>query len=213
MARSQLESIDAGETHLIHAGQPAPDFSLPDADMDMFDLRDLLGRRPFVLYFYIKDGTPGCIAEATEFSDLETEFARLNCPVIGVSRDDCITHAEFRDRHGLAVRLLSDSECEVSTQYGAWQLREIDGISRMGMVRSTFVVDRRGGDDNRVAGGKLVLVFASVIGSQTVAQRIQRNVCWSGTLECPANRLGNSRRTVICRQSITRGICHQHHGG
>lgn len=144
MARSQLESIDAGETHLIHAGQPAPDFSLPDADMDMFDLRDLLGRRPFVLYFYIKDGTPGCIAEATEFSDLETEFARLNCPVIGVSRDDCITHAEFRDRHGLAVRLLSDSECEVSTQYGAWQLREIDGISRMGMVRSTFVVDRRG---------------------------------------------------------------------
>ncbi len=144
MARSQLESIDAGETHLIHAGQPAPDFSLPDADMDMFDLRDLLGRRPFVLYFYIKDGTPGCIAEATEFSDLETEFARLNCPAIGVSRDDCITHAEFRDRHGLAVRLLSDSECEVSTQYGAWQLREIDGISRMGMVRSTFVVDRRG---------------------------------------------------------------------
>lgn len=144
MARSQLESMHAAEAHVIQAGQPAPDFSLPDADMDMFDLRDLLGRRPFVLYFYIKDGTPGCIAEATEFSDLETDFARLDCPVIGVSRDDCITHAEFRDRHGLAVRLLSDSECEVSTQYGAWQLREIDGISRMGMVRSTFVVDRRG---------------------------------------------------------------------
>ena len=78
---------------MIQPGQPAPDFSLPDADMDMFDLRALLGRQPFVLYFYIKDGTPGCIVEATEFSDLEPEFSRLRCPVLGVSRDDCITHA------------------------------------------------------------------------------------------------------------------------
>lgn len=129
---------------MIQPGQPAPDFSLPDADMDMFDLRALLGRQPFVLYFYIKDGTPGCITEAAEFSDLEPEFIRLHCPVLGVSRDDCITHAEFRDKHGLAVRLLSDPDCEVCAQYGVWQLRESDGVSRMGVVRSTFVVDRHG---------------------------------------------------------------------
>lgn len=129
---------------MIQPGQPAPDFSLPDADMDMFDLRALLGRQPFVLYFYIKDGTPGCIVEATEFSDLEPEFSRLRCPVLGVSRDDCITHAEFRDKHGLAVLLLSDPDCEVCGQYGVWQLRESNGVSRMGVLRSTFVVDGNG---------------------------------------------------------------------
>ena len=140
MASVQLD----GGGCVILAGQAAPEFSLPDADMDMFDLRSLLGRSPFVLYFFIKDGTPGCVSEATEFSDLDGEFCRLGCQVIGVSRDDCITHAEFRDRHGLSVRLLSDPECEVAALYGAWQLRETDGIRRMGMVRSTFVVDRQG---------------------------------------------------------------------
>lgn len=129
---------------MIQPGQPAPDFSLPDADMDMFELRTLLGKQPFVLYFYIKDGTPGCITEATEFSDLEPEFTRLHCPVLGVSRDDCITHAEFRDKHGLALRLLSDPDCEVCGKYGVWQLRESNGVSRMGVQRSTFVVDGNG---------------------------------------------------------------------
>lgn len=129
---------------MIQPGQVAPDFSLPDADMDMFELRGVLGRQPFVLYFYIKDDTPGCTVEATEFSDLEPEFSRLNCPVLGVSRDDCITHAEFRDKHGLAVRLLSDPDCEVCSQYGVWQRRESNGVSRMCVLRSTFVVDRNG---------------------------------------------------------------------
>lgn len=129
---------------MIQPGQKAPAFALPDAEMDPFDLARLIGSRPFVLYFYIKDGTPGCTQEAIEFSDLDTEFARLGCPVIGVSRDDCLVHAEFRDRNGLSVTLLSDPDCEACGLYGVWQEKVADGVRRMAVVRSTFVIDGRG---------------------------------------------------------------------
>lgn len=137
---------------MLQVGQPVPTFSLPDADMEEFDLRTLLGRQPFVLYFYIKDGSPGCTLEAADFSDLDREFARLNCPVLGVSRDDCLTHAEFRDKHGLSVRLLSDPECEVCSLYGVWQTRIADGVPRMCVLRSTFVVDRQGAVQHALYG-------------------------------------------------------------
>ncbi len=129
---------------MLQAGQIAPTFVLPDADMDSFDFSELLGKKNAVLYFYPKDDTPGCTTEALEFSDHEDEFERLNCVVLGVSRDDCISHAEFRDKHGLAVRLLSDSDNEVAEKYGAWQMKEKDGVKKMGIVRSTFIVDKKG---------------------------------------------------------------------
>lgn len=128
---------------MLQAGQPAPAFSLPDADMDDVELRALLGHN-VVLYFYPKDDTPGCTLEAIEFSDLDDQFRKCDCLVLGVSRDDCFTHADFRDKHGLAVRLLSDPDVEVCRAYGAWQQREIDGHKRMGLVRSTIIIDRNG---------------------------------------------------------------------
>jgi len=173
---------------MIHPGQPAPDFSLPDADMDMFHLSSVLGRQPFVLYFYIKDGTPGCIAEATEFSDLDADFARLHCTVIGVSRDDCITHAEFRDKHGLSVCLLSDTECEVCGRYGVWQLREADGVRRMGVVRSTFVVDRRGIVQHALYG-------VSPRGHAAQVLQLVKQIDTSGNAH--ANRQGHRRHTQL----------------
>lgn len=128
---------------MLQAGTPAPAFTLPDADMEPFDLASARGKY-VVLFFYPKDDTPGCILEAAEFSDHEDEFRRHHCIVIGISRDDCFTHAEFRDKHGLSVRLLSDTEGEVCRLYGVWQSREVDGVKRMGIVRSTFLIDTKG---------------------------------------------------------------------
>lgn len=128
---------------MLQPGSPAPDFSLPDADMEMFKLSKVRGKN-VVLYFYPKDDTPGCTTEAIEFSDLEDEFARLNTMVVGISRDDCISHGEFRDKHGLAVGLLADTEGKVCEKYGVWQEREKDGIRKMCLIRSTFVIDSEG---------------------------------------------------------------------
>ncbi len=120
-------------------GDRAPDFSLPDADMDLAALSDYRGRW-VVLYFYPKDDTPGCTTEAVEFSALEDTFAREEAAILGVSPDDCISHADFRDKHGLSVRLLSDADGEVAELYGVWQ--EQDGRRRV--ARTTFLIDPEG---------------------------------------------------------------------
>ena len=128
----------------LEPGQPAPTFDLPDADMNIVNLEDFKGRSNVVLYFYPRDGTPGCTMEAIDFSELEDDFARLRTVVLGVSRDDCLAHGEFRDKHGLCVQLLSDPDGEVCQRYGVLQEREIEGRKKTGIVRSTFVIDRQG---------------------------------------------------------------------
>lgn len=129
---------------MLQAGQAAPDFDLPDADLRKFSLSDQRGKRHVVLYFYPKDDTSGCTLEALEFTQLADDFERAGCLVLGVSRDDCSSHAAFRDKHGLAVQLLADIDGEVCEQYGVWQEKEKDGVKKMGILRSTFVIDRNG---------------------------------------------------------------------
>ena len=128
---------------MLQPGSPAPDFSLPDADMEMLKLSKLRGKN-VVLYFYPKDDTPGCTAEAIEFSDREDEFIKQNTVILGVSKDDCLSHAAFRDKHGLAINLLADVDGKVCDKYGVWQEKEKDGVRKMGIVRSTFVIDVEG---------------------------------------------------------------------
>lgn len=128
---------------MLRIGDIAPDFSMPDADMEMFKLSKLHGKT-VVLYFYPKDDTPGCTVEAIEFSDMEEEFAKYNAIVIGVSKDDCITHASFRDKHGLSLKLVSDEDGKVCEKYGVWQEREKDGVRKMGILRSTFIINPEG---------------------------------------------------------------------
>lgn len=129
---------------MLQVGQKAPDFTLPDADMEMVSLADYRERDHVVLYFYPKDDSPGCTREAIEFSDLESDFGRGGAVVLGVSRDDCLSHGAFRDRHGLSVRLLSDADSEVCALYGVLQERETEAGPRIGVVRSTFIIDRQG---------------------------------------------------------------------
>lgn len=129
---------------MLDTGDIAPAFTLPDADMETFDLAAERGKHHVVLYFYPRDNTPMCTRQAEEFSDHEDDFLRRECIVIGVSPDDCLTHAAFRDEHGLSVRLLSDQDNEVCRLYDVWREREVDGLRRQGVLRSTFVIDREG---------------------------------------------------------------------
>jgi len=128
---------------MLQLGSAAPDFSLPDSDMETLKLSKFRGKK-VVLYFYPKDDTPGCTVEAIEFSDLENEFIKSNTVVIGISKDDCMSHAAFRDKHGLAINLLSDEDGKVCEKYKVWQEKEKDGVKRMGIVRSTFIIDAEG---------------------------------------------------------------------
>jgi peroxiredoxin Q/BCP len=129
---------------MLQPGQTAPPFSLPDADMETFDFGSLRGKQHSVIFFYPKDGTPYCTQEAIEFSDHESDFNRLGCVIMGVSRDDCLAHAEFRDKHGLSIRLLSDIDGKVGHQYGVYHYREHDGHKKLTVVRSTFIIDKQG---------------------------------------------------------------------
>ena len=125
---------------MLRAGDQAPDFSLPDADMSITESAGFSGR-PYVIYFYPKDDTPGCTMEGIEFTDLMAEFEELGVAVVGVSKDTCVSHAQFRDKYGLSVGLLADVEGQLCDAYGVWQQKEAHGEKKMGIVRSTFVVD------------------------------------------------------------------------
>jgi len=129
---------------LLKAGVPAPSFALPDADMTTVDLAAFKGQKHVVVFFYPKAGTPCCTVEATDFSDHEEDFGQYGCVLLGISRDDCMKHAEFRDKEGIGVELLSDEEGAVCKQYGVWQAKEVDGHKKFGIVRSTFVIDKAG---------------------------------------------------------------------
>ena len=118
----------------LKAVEQAPGFTLPDADMESASLTDYRGKR-IVLFFYPKDGTPGCTLEATDFSDHEPDFGERNCVLFGISRDDRLKHAEFRDKEGIGVSLLADTEGEVCTLYGVLQAQEVDGQVRHCIAR------------------------------------------------------------------------------
>jgi len=131
----------------LQPGQPAPLFSLPDADMERVDLAKYRGCKNVVLYFYPRDGTPGCTLQATDFSDHESDFDQHDCVVIGVSPDDCLSHAEFRDAAGVSIRLLSDMENKVCAKYGVTRHDAAHPDGERGSrstMRATFVIDKSG---------------------------------------------------------------------
>jgi thioredoxin-dependent peroxiredoxin len=129
---------------MLKVGDAAPDFDLPDAGMEMVRLANLRGKRKVVLYFYPKDDTPACTLESINFGDLEPEFERYNTVVYGISRDDCLCHAAFRDKHGLTVQLLSDDDGQVCRSYDVLEEREKDGMKKLCVHRCTIVIDREG---------------------------------------------------------------------
>ena len=123
----------------LEAGDAAPDFSLQDADGSTVSLADLAGSTT-ILYFYPKDDTTGCTAEACEFRDRAPDYDAAGARVIGVSPDPVASHVRFRDKYGLPFTLLSDPDHETAEAYGVWVEKSMSGRTYMGVERSTFVI-------------------------------------------------------------------------
>jgi peroxiredoxin Q/BCP len=126
----------------VTAGDPAPDFDLP-ADDGPLSL-SALGGKAVVLYFYPKDDTTGCTSEARAFTEAADEFAAVGAVVVGVSKDSLASHAKFRAKYGLAVRLGSDADGAVVERYGVWVEKAMYGRKYMGIERATFLIDGEG---------------------------------------------------------------------
>lgn len=129
---------------MLEKDQTAPAFSTPNQHNKMISLSDYKGSKNVVLYFYPKDDTPGCTIEANQFTALADEFAQTDTVVLGVSKDSCESHQAFIDKFDLKVELLADTSGELCEAYEVWQEKEKNGIKKMGIMRSTFVIDKQG---------------------------------------------------------------------
>jgi peroxiredoxin Q/BCP len=131
---------------VVEEGQEAPDFELASDTGERVRLSQFRGR-PVVLYFYPKDDTPGCTAQACGIRDSYDDFEQRGAVVLGVSPDEESSHVKFKQKYGLPFTLLADPDHEVVEQYGVWGERKYMGKKYMGVERSTFLID----EDGRIA--------------------------------------------------------------
>jgi len=128
---------------MLETGTKAPQFCIPNQDEVEICLRDLKGKW-IVLYFYPKDNTPGCTAEACDFTAAQPQFEDLDAVILGVSPDSAKKHRNFIEKKELGITLLSDEQKQVCEDYGVWQLKKMYGREYMGVVRSTYIIDPDG---------------------------------------------------------------------
>ncbi|MCC3311452.1 thioredoxin-dependent thiol peroxidase [Nocardia africana] len=131
------------DTKKLGPGDPAPDFTLPDADGKPVSLADYRGRK-VIVYFYPAASTPGCTKQACDFRDNLAELNQAGLDVIGISPDKPAKLAKFRDNEKLTFPLLSDPEREVLQEWGAYGEKTMYGKRITGVIRSTFLVDEQG---------------------------------------------------------------------
>ena len=136
----------------IEAGSKAPAFTLTADDGTKVRLSELKGS-PVVLYFYPKDDTPGCTREACAFRDQKAALKKLGAKVFGISPDDVASHEKFRDKYDLNFLLLADPGHKMAEKYGAWREKNMYGKKKMGIQRSTYLLD---------ADGKVAKLWKSV---------------------------------------------------
>ena len=121
----------------------ALNFVLPSTSKKNFILKDTLGKY-VVLYFYPKDDTPGCTIETNEFNKLLPKFKKLECEVYGISKDNLKSHDKFRDKYKIKFDLLADEELKVLKKYKVWKKKKFMGKEFMGIVRTTYLLDKKG---------------------------------------------------------------------
>ena len=121
----------------------ALNFVLPSTSKKKFILKDKLGKY-VVLYFYPKDDTPGCTIETNEFNKLLPKFKKLECEVYGISKDSLKSHDKFRDKYKIKFDLLADEELKVLKKYKVWKKKKFMGREFMGVVRTTYLLDKKG---------------------------------------------------------------------
>ncbi len=128
---------------MLTPGTKAPDFRLPDQNGEMHTLKDYRGKK-VILYFYPKDNTAGCTAEACGFRDRYPDIEEKGAVVLGVSKDSVKSHKKFETSHELPFTLLSDESTEVLQKYDVWKEKTLYGRKYMGIERSTYLIDEKG---------------------------------------------------------------------
>jgi len=124
-------------------GIKAPNFDSKSTNKINFSLKDSLGKF-VILYFYPKDDTPGCTVEANDFNKLLPQFKKLNCEIFGVSKDNIKSHDKFKKKYKLKFDLLSDEELTVLKKFKVWGKKKFMGREFMGILRTTFLIDKKG---------------------------------------------------------------------
>ena len=128
----------------LKIGDKAPSFLAVDANGSPFDSKSIIGKKPVVIYFYPKDDTPGCTAEACDFRDNYQGLQDKGIVVLGVSVDDEKSHQKFIKKYELPFDLLADTDQKIVNDYGVWAEKSMYGRTYMGIVRTTFVIDEKG---------------------------------------------------------------------
>ena len=128
---------------MIKENIKAPIFKLPSTSKDIYSLKDSIGKY-IVIYFYPKDDTPGCTLETNDFNKLLPNFKKLNCDILGISKDNIKSHDKFREKYKIKFNLLADEDLEVLKKYKVWGKKKFMGREFMGIIRTTFLLDKRG---------------------------------------------------------------------
>ena len=128
---------------MIKENIKAPMFKLPSTNKKNYSLKDSLGKY-VVIYFYPKDDTPGCTIETNDFNKLLPKFKKLNCEVLGISKDNLKSHDKFRDKYKIKFDLLADEKLEVLKKYKVWGKKKFMGREFMGVIRSSILIDKKG---------------------------------------------------------------------
>ena len=128
---------------MLKINSKAPSFVIPSTSKVKYSLKDSIGKY-VILYFYPKDDTPGCTIETNDFNKLLPKFKKLNCEILGISKDNLKSHDKFRDKYKIKFDLLADEEIKVLKKYKVWAKKKFMGREFMGIVRTTFLIDKKG---------------------------------------------------------------------
>ena len=128
---------------MIKENTKAPLFNLPSTNNNNYSLKDSLGNY-VIIYFYPKDDTPGCTLETNDFNRLLPKFKKLNCEILGVSKDNLKSHDKFKHKYKIKFDLLADEELKVLKKYKVWGKKKFMGREFMGIIRSTYLIDKKG---------------------------------------------------------------------
>jgi len=121
----------------------AYNFTLPSTNKKNYSLTDSIGKY-VVLYFYPKDDTPGCTIETNDFNKLLSKFKKLDCEVYGISKDSLKSHDKFREKYKIKFDLLADEDIKVLKKYKVWGKKKFMGREFMGIIRTTYLIDKKG---------------------------------------------------------------------
>ncbi len=148
---------------MLETGMKAPEFTLSDQDGNLVSLSEFRGKK-VILYFYPKDNTPGCTAQACGFGEYYPQFQEKGAVVLGVSKDTIASHKKFQEKYSLPFTLLSDPELTVIQAYDVWKEKNMYGKKTMGVVRTTYLIDEE---------GMIVKAFGKVKAKENPAQMLE----------------------------------------